>query len=41
MELAIEKLKETQLISEAIDKGDLQVVGAYYDMDSGKVSMNA
>ncbi|MGH7998941.1 MAG: carbonic anhydrase [Brasilonema sp.] len=35
----VEKLKASTVLSQLIDKGKLKVVGAYYDLDNGKVTM--
>lgn len=37
--LQAEKLKSSPVISELIEKGKVKVVGAYYDLDNGKVNM--
>jgi carbonic anhydrase len=35
----VEKLGKSTVIGELVDKGQLKVVGAYYDLDTGKVSL--
>jgi carbonic anhydrase len=37
--LQVQRLEKSLLISEAIAAGKLKVVGAYYDLDSGEVSL--
>jgi carbonic anhydrase len=37
--LQIEKLKESPVISQLIQEGKMKVVGGYYDLDTGAVSM--
>ena len=37
--LQIQKLKESPVISQLIQEGKLKVVGGYYDLDTGAVSM--
>lgn len=35
----VEKLGKSTVIGELVDKGQLKVVGAYYDLDTGKISL--
>jgi carbonic anhydrase len=37
--LQIEKLKSSSVISQLIEQGKLKVVGGYYDLDTGEVSL--
>jgi carbonic anhydrase len=37
--LQIERLKESNVMSESIAKGKLKIVGGYYDLDEGKISL--
>ena len=37
--LTVERLKESSILSEAIEKGELQIVGARYDLDTGLVEV--
>jgi carbonic anhydrase len=37
--LQVQRLEKSLLISEAITAGKLKVIGAYYDLDSGEVSL--
>lgn len=37
--LQVEKLKSSPVISQLIEEGKLKVVGGYYDLDSGEVSL--
>jgi carbonic anhydrase len=37
--LQLNKLKQSPVLTELIDAGSLKVVGAYYDLDKGKVSL--
>ena len=39
VKLQVEKVKQSQLISELIKEGKLKVVGGYYDLDTGTVSL--
>lgn len=36
--LQIERLKSSPVLSELIEKGKLQIVGGYYDLDTGRVT---
>jgi carbonic anhydrase len=35
----VEKLGKSTVIGDLVDKGQLKVVGAYYDLDTGKISL--
>ena len=37
--LTVEHLKESSILSEAVEKGELQIVGARYDLDTGLVEI--
>lgn len=39
VELAVNRLKATPILSEAVAKGELKIVGGRYDLDSGLVEM--
>jgi carbonic anhydrase len=41
VELMVERLKESPILSEALEKGELKIVGARYDLDTGVVEMIA
>jgi carbonic anhydrase len=37
--IQVQRLQKSSLMAEAIQKGELKVVGAYYDLDTGEVSL--
>ena len=37
--LTVEQLKESSILSEAVEKGELKIVGARYDLDTGVVEV--
>jgi carbonic anhydrase len=39
VELTVEKLKTSAILADALEKGDLNIVGARYDLDSGVVEL--
>jgi carbonic anhydrase len=39
VELTIQRLKSSPILSEAIQKGELKIVGARYDLDTGSVEL--
>ena len=39
VELTVEKLKTSAILAEALEKGELNIVGARYDLDSGVVEI--
>jgi carbonic anhydrase len=41
VELVVERLKETSVLSQAVEKGELRIVGARYDLDTGVVELIA
>ena len=41
VELVVRQLKTSPLLSEAVEKGELRIVGARYDLDSGVVEVTA
>jgi carbonic anhydrase len=41
VELVVERLKESPILREAIEKGELKIVGARYDLDAGAVELIA
>jgi carbonic anhydrase len=39
IELTVSKLKRVPPLAEAVEKGQLKIVGARYDLDTGAVEM--
>lgn len=39
VQLQVKRLKKSSIIARAIKQGKLKIVGAYYDLDSGKISL--
>jgi len=37
--LTVEQLKESSILSEAVEKGELKIIGARYDLDTGVVEV--
>lgn len=39
IKLQVERLKNSVILTQLLEKGQLKIVGAYYDLDTGKVSL--
>ncbi len=37
--LQVQRLQKSSLMAKAIKEGELKIVGAYYDLDTGEVSL--